>query len=147
MQTAFYADFAWVYWTRQRVKLRNGAVVDSDDLSRGFLVSKLVGGQQFSGDEENITHGDDVNGDHEPPRRPGTGGGWGARAVSVSADDGVYEARTTNKGKTQPDAASTPQEIQNIFGDDSDSDADEIPPSIAGTAGVGNGSEWQKDGN
>src|SRR5271163_1171757 len=33
IQTAFYVDFAWVYYTRQRVKLRNGGIVDSEDLS------------------------------------------------------------------------------------------------------------------
>src|SRR3954452_19220917 len=35
VQTALYLDFAWVYWTRQRVKLRYGGIVDSDDISRG----------------------------------------------------------------------------------------------------------------
>lgn len=35
IQTALYIDFAWVYWTRQRVKLRNGSVIDSEDIRRG----------------------------------------------------------------------------------------------------------------
>src|SRR5450432_624742 len=38
LQTILYLDFAWVYWTRQRVKLRSGGIVDADDLNRGWLV-------------------------------------------------------------------------------------------------------------
>ena len=40
IQTALMIDFAWVYYTRQRVKLRQGGVVDSDDMSRGWLVGR-----------------------------------------------------------------------------------------------------------
>ena len=43
VQTALYLDFAWVYWTRQRVKLRNGGVVDADDLRRGWLLNRIFG--------------------------------------------------------------------------------------------------------
>ncbi|KAI7249108.1 hypothetical protein KC352_g13207, partial [Hortaea werneckii] len=43
IQTALYIDFAWVYWSRQRVKLRGGGVVDSDDLTKSFLVRRFIG--------------------------------------------------------------------------------------------------------
>ncbi|KAJ7610158.1 ER lumen protein retaining receptor-domain-containing protein [Roridomyces roridus] len=43
-QTAFYVDFAWVYYTRQRVKLRGGLVVDLEDYERGWLTRWLAGG-------------------------------------------------------------------------------------------------------
>ncbi|KAL9101877.1 MAG: hypothetical protein Q9163_002922 [Psora crenata] len=88
IQTAFYIDFAWVYWTRQRVKLRNGGVIDSEDLSRGFLVSKVLGGGGGDVDEESdpldgqTTHGNGGS-------RAITGGRWGRRGISVSADEDV----------------------------------------------------------
>ncbi|KAL8808173.1 MAG: hypothetical protein Q9182_000237 [Xanthomendoza sp. 2 TL-2023] len=96
VQTAFYIDFAWVYWTRQRVKLRNGGVVDSEvsfmnndllglhlknfdiqDLSRGFLVNRLAAPN--ASEEEQADAGEQSS-----ARR---GGGWGTREISVSADD------------------------------------------------------------
>ena len=43
IQTALIIDFAWVYWSRQRVKLRHGGVVDSEDFGRGWLVGRFVG--------------------------------------------------------------------------------------------------------
>lgn len=96
VQTALYADFAWVYWTRQRVKLRGGGVVDSDDLSRGWLVSKIIGGRsgvdEEGVDEESrpaLSGEDSVDGRHKP--NSGVRG-WGKRGISVSADEGVLEA-------------------------------------------------------
>ena len=90
IQTAFYIDFAWVYYTRQRVKLRSGGVVDSDDLSRGFLVSRVLGKPSTTEDEEGTVGGpngpaENVNGGPKPK----AGGGWGARGISVSADEGL----------------------------------------------------------
>ncbi|KAF7334775.1 ER lumen protein retaining receptor [Mycena sanguinolenta] len=41
IQTAFYLDFAWVYYTRQRIKLRDGVLVDSEDYERGWLTRWL----------------------------------------------------------------------------------------------------------
>ncbi|KAJ7144640.1 ER lumen protein retaining receptor-domain-containing protein [Mycena epipterygia] len=43
IQTALYLDFAWVYYSRQRVKLRDGLLVDSEDFQRGWLVRWLSG--------------------------------------------------------------------------------------------------------
>ncbi|KAJ7727542.1 ER lumen protein retaining receptor-domain-containing protein [Mycena maculata] len=43
VQTAFYLDFAYVYYSRQRVKLRDGVLVDSEDYQRGWIVRWLSG--------------------------------------------------------------------------------------------------------
>ncbi|KAJ6456496.1 ER lumen protein retaining receptor-domain-containing protein [Mycena sanguinolenta] len=43
IQTAFYLDFAWVYYTRQRIKLRDGVLVDSEDYERGWITRWLSG--------------------------------------------------------------------------------------------------------
>ncbi|KAJ5888226.1 hypothetical protein N7495_008267 [Penicillium taxi] len=84
VQTAFYADFAWVYYSRQRVKLRNGGVVDSDDYSKSWLVNRVVSfrrSRASSDEEQNLR--DDVDGEDG---RPNTNR-WGARGVSIAADD------------------------------------------------------------
>ncbi|KAJ7708423.1 ER lumen protein retaining receptor-domain-containing protein [Mycena metata] len=43
IQTALYLDFAWVYYSRQRVKLRDGLLVDSEDYKRGWIIRWLSG--------------------------------------------------------------------------------------------------------
>lgn len=90
IQTTFYVDFAWVYWTRQRVKLRNGGIVDSDDLRRGFLVSRVLGRVDSSIDDEErarIDGGSD-NSSAPVPRKTGH---WGARGISVSANEDLVD--------------------------------------------------------
>lgn len=85
IQTAFYVDFAWVYWTRQRVKLRNGGVIDSEDLSRGWLVRGLAG-RHGTDEEETVRPGLNLNNDRQS-FFAGLGGKWDARGMSVSADE------------------------------------------------------------
>lgn len=84
IQTALYLDFAWVYWTRQRVKLRNGGVVDSDDLSRSLFLNRLAApdgnDEEEQGGSPSVLNPQDQN----PARRGGT---WGTRGISVSADE------------------------------------------------------------
>ena len=100
IQTAFYVDFAWVYWTRQRVKLRNGGVVDSDDLSRGFLVSRVLGrGDALVDDEERNPV--DGAGNTSRAGAPQKRGNWGPRGISVSADDGGMDQTQQSKGRIQ----------------------------------------------
>ena len=100
IQTAFYVDFAWVYWTRQRVKLRNGGVVDSDDLSRGFLVSRVLGrGDASMEDEERVpVNGAGSDGSLGAPKNRGN---WGPRGISVSADEEVMDRTQQPKGDTR----------------------------------------------
>lgn len=100
IQTAFYVDFAWVYYTRQRVKLRSGGLVDSDDLSRGFLVNRVLGKAAppdedeeaggVDGAVEDANTGPDSNGKSSKGR-------WGARGISVSADDTLEHAQNSSK--------------------------------------------------
>jgi hypothetical protein len=99
IQTAMYLDFAWVYYTRQRVKLRAGGIVDSDDLERGWLVGRLVGKHRDLDPEdapelgrENVTI---------PGRKSNR---WGARGVSVSADEDLNEGNEDARPLTDPTA-------------------------------------------
>ena len=115
VQTAFYIDFAWVYWTRQRVKLRNGGVVDSEDLSRGWLLSRLLGRQGGSLDEED-RNGNATNASRTPGR-----GKWGVRGISISADDDVQDPWHIETGVSPPrDSKSKPTGFSEILEDDED---------------------------
>ena len=110
VQTALYVDFAWVYWTRQRVKLRNGGVVDSEDLSRGWLVSRLLGRGRDSFDEEDgNTQNAVANGITKTVR-----GRWGARGVSVSADEEVLDSHHKSNEVGAKEARARDHEVGNI---------------------------------
>ncbi|KAI9669270.1 MAG: hypothetical protein M1829_005148 [Trizodia sp. TS-e1964] len=144
IQTALYADFAWVYWTRQRVKLRNGGIVDSDDLSRSWLVRLFLGRAAATSDVENS-----ANANH-PPGRARNDGGWGARGISVSADEGVFgPAQKKNDHSREP--AIRDDELAGILEDDEDdSDAEDVamlPPSQldqnSKVNGLSGGEEWR----
>lgn len=147
VQTLLYVDFAWVYWSRQRVKLRGGGVVDGEDLGRGWLIGKILGrggnalesvdeeeGDAFLGQEEGVIR----------PAAPKHARSWGARGISVSADDGVVEGQSSgSKDLADPDA----------FEDDAGSDAVVVSPREAGSSdsedaagqhgAYGGGAEWQ----
>ncbi|CAK4033685.1 ER lumen -retaining receptor [Lecanosticta acicola] len=93
IQTALYIDFAWVYYSRQRVKLRGGGIVDSDDLSKSFLVKRFIGrrGNRNDTEDEDIADEDEgLAGQENGTIRP-AGRNWGPRGVSVSADDTLQE--------------------------------------------------------
>jgi hypothetical protein len=157
IQTAFYLDFFWVYYSRQRVKLRGGGIVDADDVSKGWILNKLFGNKRIVGnlDDEESTPalGDDIGNGH----RTGVaraGSNWGARGISVSADSGVLESESDRVFSEQedgiidtgddadPDAKmKDPDELARILEDD-DSDDGFAPPGES-SAKVGNGSEWR----
>ena len=152
LQTALYADFAWVYWTRQRVKLRNGGVVDSDDLSRGWLVGKVLGRGGSDFDEENVDGTDAPDGVRA--RRPvGSKAGWGARGLSVSADEGVLNAQqapTTKPRSFEREAVTRPEEAVGILADPDSYESDEEtqPPNNSTTealSNIGDGGEWRRE--
>lgn len=73
------------------MKLRGGGVVDSDDLSKSFLVRRFLGGNRRSQDNnDDITEEDEAlagqeSGTIRPSAQRG-GSNWGARGISVSAD-------------------------------------------------------------
>ncbi|OZJ03623.1 hypothetical protein BZG36_03736 [Bifiguratus adelaidae] len=52
IQTLLYVDFAWIYWSRQRVKLRGGGIIDSEDIGRGLLLRRIISHGRGSFDEE-----------------------------------------------------------------------------------------------
>ena len=136
IQTAFYIDFAWVYWTRQRVKLRGGGVVDSEDLRKGWLVNKVISAGRPSSeiDEESLAAAngqENLHGNGEP-RKPIR---WGARGVSVSADDTLEEHQQKTKAKmATAKLDGTNEEAAAILEDEDDmfSDGEEDARPIAG---------------
>lgn len=142
IQTALMIDFAWVYWTRQRVKLRHGGVVDSDDLERGWLVGRLVGRKNVDFDFDEET-GDQRNDTVQPKNK------WGRRGISVSADEGVEGAPKRNGAeRSNLDSESQPLADPAAFEDESDDDAP--PPAVAGALTVEHesgvrGDEWDDD--
>lgn len=87
IQTAFYIDFAWVYYSRQRVKLRHGGIVDSEDFSKSWLVNKVLSFRaRRSGEDEEHQPLHDAEAEDGGDGRERTNR-WGARGISVSADD------------------------------------------------------------
>ncbi|KAG0638428.1 ER lumen protein retaining receptor-domain-containing protein [Tuber brumale] len=76
LQTILYIEFAWIYWRRQRVKIRdNGAILDGEDFISGGLILRWIGKIGGKSGERS------------------TGGGWrgrgagGSGGISVSADE------------------------------------------------------------
>ncbi|KAJ5338118.1 Protein-ER retention receptor [Penicillium brevicompactum] len=100
IQTAFYVDFAWVYYSRQRVKLRNGGVVDSEDYGNSWLVNRVMNfrASRHSTDEEQHLRDEeaDVDGQSNHNR-------WGARGISIAADD-TLESNGHNKAHRDDDS-------------------------------------------
>lgn len=134
VQTAFYVDFAWVYWTRQRVKLRNGGVVDSEDLSRGWLVSRILGRSGDSLDEE--------RGESQGRPRGGASkvrGQWGTRGISISADDQVLDQGQSPGGKPNEQAPFLERVADEEHEDVSSSRSQ--PNRVE--QGISDGSEWR----
>lgn len=97
VQTALYLDFAWVYWTRQRVKLRGGSIVDEADLGKGWLVRRFVGGRggsgEQNGDGENINYNDHEQYEARTANRSG-----GARSGAEAATAVINKGRRTLGG-------------------------------------------------
>jgi len=139
IQTALMLDFAWVYYTRQRVKLRHGGVVDSEDLGRGWLVSRFAGRKSvdFDYDEEAAPRNEDT----VPPNR------WGRRGISVSADEGV-EGAPKRKGPSSGSADPESQPLADPAAFEDESDDDAPPPAALATSAADSGvrrDEWDDD--
>ena len=144
IQTALYVDFAWVYWTRQRVKLRAGGIVDSEDLRRGWLVGRLVGKHSDLDDDDEEaapaadgSAGAGRSGGSAAAAAPKTKTRWGKKGISISADEGLRGE--DSRPLTNPDA----------FEDLDDDDEDDALPGPASQreahGAVGDGSEWVDD--
>ncbi|TDZ44699.1 ER lumen protein-retaining receptor [Colletotrichum trifolii] len=166
VQTALYVDFAWVYYTRQRVKLRNGGIVDADDLNRGWLLNRIFG-KRFSAASDDEESAPALGDDNNSRRGGGLGGGggggrpkWGARGISVSADEGVLDTERENQrraeeleeGVIDPDAKmQDPDELARVLDDDDDDDTNQASGSSAhatvtsAPSGIQNGQEWREN--
>lgn len=110
IQTALYIDFAWVYYRRQKVKIRaNGAVLDGDDfVSGGLLLGWLFGGKKGG-----------VAG-----RR--TGGGWRGNGLSVSADEVLAHADSPSGDEAEDEESEDDLEVEGL-GPDRDMERGLIP--------------------
>ncbi len=106
IQTALYLDFAWVYYSRQRVKLRHGGVVDADDIRQGWLLRRIFGRQidRIEVDDE----------ESAPVLRSGLGSEpeqtqrnvhnkWTARGISVRAEEDDDEDDVLGRGNFDHD--------------------------------------------
>ena len=148
VQTALYVDFAWVYYTRQRVKLRGGGVVDSDDLRKGWLVSRVLGGQRPSVDAERGL--EDEEGEDQEDSANTKPNRWGARGISVSADDTLHDHQSQHRsGGRQRHEEGTADETQGIFTDDGsllsdDEDAPVLEPSSANSSVLNSNAAWDE---
>ncbi|CAO2649755.1 Nn.00g010470.m01.CDS01 [Neocucurbitaria sp. VM-36] len=143
IQTALMIDFAWVYWTRQRVKLRRGGVVDSDDLGRGWIVGRFVGRKSvdFDFDEEAASG---QSNDAIQPRNK-----WGRRGISVSADDGV-EGAPKRKGPQNGNMSAESQPLADPAAFEDESDDGAPTPAFTGSSEAAHesgvrGDEWDDD--
>lgn len=151
IQTALYVDFAWVYWTRQRVKLRGGGVVDSDDLRKGFLVHRALdhtGGRESVEDPEaqdQQAAAAAADGQRQPSNNR-----WGARGVSIAADDTLDNHHHGKNGKGTAVNGSA-GEATGMFEDDSDDDFmhdhDDDAPALDGPGNkvLNSDAEWRDD--
>lgn len=104
-----YLEFAWVYWRRQRVKLRSGGILDHDDwVTGGLLLRWVFGSREGEGVSKGTTGGswrDWVRNrlGTSPGIRRGESGG-----ISVCADeDGVggMLARNSRGGRYNDEEA------------------------------------------
>lgn len=150
IQTAFYVDFAWVYYTRQRVKLRGGGIVDSEDLRKGFLVNKVIPDGRPSTDfDEEVAAVDGLDGVASRVPKPNQ---WGARGISVSADDTLDGHRDKQKepARKQPASGSAQETAamldsdDNLFSDGEDG-AEAIPHESQPVLNAEQ--EWSDDAN
>jgi len=155
IQTAMYVDFAWVYWTRQRVKLRSGGVVDGDDLRQSWFLGRIfnrLGAQPLP---EDIENGEGEGGIQDGNTRVGAQrtSNWGSRGISVSADEDVLanererqgdiDARSKSETPTYAAADAKMKDPDDLAGilDDEDGDSDE---DVGGEhREAGNGREWR----
>ncbi|KAI6784619.1 ER lumen protein-retaining receptor-like protein [Emericellopsis cladophorae] len=157
IQTALYIDFAWVYYTRQRVKLRGGGVVDADDLRNSWLLRRIFG--RFAPRHSNMDDEDEESGPALGGGRNGSRPAWGSRGISVSADDGVFDAdrdgqeEGVTSGPVDPDARmKDPDELARAMEDDDEEDngasgsskpyRDEAGVEASGAGGIRN-DEWR----
>lgn len=144
IQTILYIDFAWVYWTRQRVKLRSGGVVDGEDMRRGWLLSRVLGKPHEEDEESAPALGGEADDDVVRPGGKRNKSGWGSRGISVSADEGVLDHERFGDDDAPDAKMKDPDDLAKALEDDDD-DWNEGEPSHSHEVmpDVGNGEEWR----
>lgn len=120
LQTAFYVDFAWVYWTRQRVKLRGGGIVDADDMRKGWLVNRVINHTRQTSDQDPEAGSAESNGEAPQP----SVNRWGPRGISISADDTLHEH---DKGKSTAKKADSEEDPMLDDGTFASDEEDDVP--------------------
>lgn len=140
--------------------------MDQDDLRNGWLLRRIFGNKHVASATDDGDEDEDED-EESAPARGGNGNGstrkpkskWGARGISVSADEGVLDAeqRRTgtydgqedgiidSAGEGDEDAKMRdPDELAKILEDDDD-DEDILPGPVdasKASKAVGNGDEW-----
>ena len=156
IQTLLYLDFAYVYYTRQRVKLRGGHVIDGDDIGKSWVLSRVLGRRSedvdFDADEEvggrsyAAVDGDDD--DYESRTAAGDVGslvgrgrtkGWGKRGISVSADADILAAERDESPIPENARMADPDELARAL---SDEEEDTIKSALV-PQGIKGGEEWR----
>lgn len=96
IQTLLYIEFAWIYWRRQKVRLRTGGgVLDNEEFARGLVLGRLIGVEKKGGTR--------------------TGGGWRGQGLSVSADVDEFEVAGDDEDEIE----------RELSGDESDHDVND----------------------
>lgn len=138
VQTAFYVDFAWVYWTRQRVKLRGGGVVDADDMRKGWLVNRVINQpHQAPDDEDPEAGGEESDGQPQPKVNR-----WGARGISISADDTLQDHDRGKRAAQSTTPETDPMLEDDAFVSDEDDDVPQLDEPAINKVLNSNG-EWR----
>ncbi|KAK6532710.1 hypothetical protein TWF281_006888 [Arthrobotrys megalospora] len=105
IQTALYIDFAWVYYSRQRIKLRGGALIDEEEVGRGWLLNRLLGGTRHIDRDEELGDINAEDGEYNHRNTNGQPQHWGPRGISVSADEGTLDLEAdAQRPLADPDA-------------------------------------------
>lgn len=116
-------------------------MVDSDDLRKGWLVNRVIDPRGGVNEEDTESQPD---GQAESQPRP-QHNRWGARGLSVSADDTLHDH---HKGKTR--TTGTNESTGMLANDEAFlSDEDDDAPALDGpaTQGISADEEWRDEGS
>lgn len=117
-------------------------MVDSEDLSKSFLVRRFIGkgkGTSEDGEDADVVDEDAAalarqeNGTvtNDRPSAPRSGRSWGARGISVSADDTLAEHDRANAANRDAQLMTDPAAFVD---EEEEEDADAPPPPAKDTA-------------
>ena len=125
-------------------------MVDGEDLSKGWLISRILGhngvsdGDGDAAEREGLARRqEEGNGRLQVDART-EARGWGPRGISVSADEGVFEAGGEQHRDGRSGAKDDMTDPAAFEDDDDEDDMDEPLPSKV-TPEVSNGEEWRDE--